>query len=858
MSVKRWAMVLLINLLLIAIVNTTIFSQIPSDASRIFRIEVSECKQEPTERRQTGFLVNDENVTGIVTALHGVADCAQIRAVGLEAELSELQLAKVDIDRDMALLWSKRIEELAANGLEIEVERELIEGNRLSVIGYPVNLGAQLPTRNMTLRGKTELINLVPDNLVRPLYKRQSPNLGIQVLSIEGHLLPGHSGAPIFDQDNRLIGVGNGGLDFGRTEISWAIPWPEINWKSISPGAPDSISSAETKRLNDLREGSLLFFSFVNSDTVIDEIVEKTACISTINAEYESLNELTQALEAAAKRQAVGELFGEFLMAYTQLEDYGLSEDQIRTFTTGYIRVAGNPRYKNHETNLGEVCVSIEAFVTPEDRRKLEPVEITSGLVCALEDLPGPELRRVVENRAVIRALLNYDRKLEVQDENELLRLMKNRVFSGRFDEQTGAYCTTVRGEVLPIEVIALIEGNGFLAPPTQTWSPAPTPTPLATPTATPIQTKISPTDTLKLEQPSLPPRPADLIVYSEQTLSGYITQNTLLKAENSPYIVSDYLTVDVGVTLVIEAGTVIKVAENKLIGVHGSFRSEGSADNPVIITSIRDDEADGHDTNGDLNATGPARGDWGQIYFSPTSSDSFIIHTNIRYGGFHQDRGYYKGNTWYYGNPGNNNVANYEGTVRLDNASPTIRNSTISDGANFAIDANVYSFPVLQGNKLERNDGNGLRIRGGALTTDQPVTYRWSNTDIVYVITENNYLTVGVGVTLQIDPGITVKMGKNSLIGVAGALKVLGTVDQPVTITSLLDDVGGDTNGDLNATQPGAGDWGQIYFSDTSLDEESIIIHTNIRYGGFHQDQGRYQGNTWYYGASQLYCCQL
>ena len=43
----------------------------------VFRVRATDCKFEPVKRVQTGFRLHDE--PGIVTALHGVADCKSIR-----------------------------------------------------------------------------------------------------------------------------------------------------------------------------------------------------------------------------------------------------------------------------------------------------------------------------------------------------------------------------------------------------------------------------------------------------------------------------------------------------------------------------------------------------------------------------------------------------------------------------------------------------------------------------------------------------------------------------------------------------------------------------------------------------------
>ena len=107
---------------------------------------------------------------------------------------------------------------------------------KVYVVGHPYGMYNQLTTVDMSIRisPTAELRTMIPFAESRNLLaNRKSPDLSIQVLSIEGHLVPGHSGAPIFNSENQVIGVGNGGLQGGTTEIVWAIPWHDISWTSI-------------------------------------------------------------------------------------------------------------------------------------------------------------------------------------------------------------------------------------------------------------------------------------------------------------------------------------------------------------------------------------------------------------------------------------------------------------------------------------------------------------------------------------------------------------------------------------------------------------------------------------------------
>lgn len=454
MSLKLF-ITFIVCLVIAIILHPAVYAQSPSNSPFIFNVKSAQCNHKPMVRNQTGFRVKDDKLVGIVTALHGVADCTEIAAIAKDGtEYEHLEIIQVDIDRDAALLWSPQIASLTSAGLSLATVPVEKQGDALYVIGYPLNLDAQLPTMDLSLRGMVELTDLIPANadLLKSLFKRKSPYMGIQVLSIEGDLLPGHSGAPIFNQVDEVVGIGNGGLDLGRVGIAWAVPWQQIEWKIVSPAISDSISEVDIERLKTLRDNDPLFFSFDPSDQDQETtIVEKTVCRSAIGVGYGNIDEFKQDLLNTAKKEAVGELFGELLQGNTKIEDSSVTEDLIQASTAGFVRVAGLPEYKNHEANLAEACVSIKAYITPQDKQALKPEGITSDKVCITDNLPPDDLKTSAEEQAVIRALLNYEPRLEGWNKDQLLPLMKEKEFiDGRFDQATGAYCTQVEGFVLP------------------------------------------------------------------------------------------------------------------------------------------------------------------------------------------------------------------------------------------------------------------------------------------------------------------------------------------------------------------------------------------------------------------------
>lgn len=398
--------------------------------------------------------------------------------------------------------------------------------------------------------------------------------------------------------------------------------------------------------------------------------------------------------------------------------------------------------------------------------------------------------------------------------------------------------------------------------------SSASIPTPLPSLTPSPTATSaVSPIDV----PPSLPPDapaiptpanllsgPSALVATSGGTsVCGTISANTTWAPAGNPYTVTCNVTVNKGVVLTISPGTIVLFNQGTGLTVNGVLKAPGTASSRITFTA---------------NTSTPTRGYWTAITAN-AGGVAILVYAMASYGG---------------GSSGGTIVAN-GGTVVL--AADTISNSNADgvkstsgslvyvlysilasnsgDGIDLvsaksavlesnkilgngsfgvylsdpvaltltknafignANDAAYWQFndtgvasPLISGNTATKNAINGIGIAGSLNTTNLP------SAGIAYVL---NGVTINAGNTVTFGAGSVAKFESGSSLTVNGSLIASRTATSPAFFTSFKDDsVGGDTNGDGNASSPAPGDW---HYIQVNAGGSASLTDTTVTYGGF------------------------
>lgn len=200
--------------------------------------------------------------------------------------------------------------------------------------------------------------------------------------------------------------------------------------------------------------------------------------------------------------------------------------------------------------------------------------------------------------------------------------------------------------------------------------------------------------------------------------LTQYSNIPSLWTKQGSPYIVS--YDIRIGDKFIVEPGVIVKLKSTGGIYAPYGASIKGTADEPIIFTSYKDDSVDG-DTNNDGNKTMPNVGDAHDISFND-SKDIEIENVKVSYMSKGISVSRYTSSYWYF--PGKVTIKNVEVKNNFwgisGNAYPVIENSLIANNITGLRIVNDLLFH----NKVAKINNNRIINNGNGVYTDMRYFY--------------------------------------------------------------------------------------------------------------------------------------
>ncbi len=319
-------------------------------------------------------------------------------------------------------------------------------------------------------------------------------------------------------------------------------------------------------------------------------------------------------------------------------------------------------------------------------------------------------------------------------------------------------------------------------------------------------------------------------------------------------YHATDDLTIGDNTTLSLEPGVVLKCAPGVRLTVLGTLLAPGTADTPIVFTSIHDDSV-GEGISGSDGT--PAPGDWDGIDFYGAAhyeGAGDLDFCQIHYGGgpgANQNAGLHANSSnyiyldncsiafsagpglfstgcspWLVDNVFEQNAGN---GAHCNGGAPTFRDNACLFNGSWGARLEGVTLGSYTGNTGSGNALNGLAVNGSTSANQTWATPASSLFPIVLA----DEVAVSDNTTLTVDSLSVLKGMSEGLLRVYGTLYLNGLAGYPVTLTSIHDDsVGGDTGNDGGSASPG--DWPGIWCYGHSFYEGALSMSwSTLSYAG-------------------------
>jgi parallel beta-helix repeat protein len=215
----------------------------------------------------------------------------------------------------------------------------------------------------------------------------------------------------------------------------------------------------------------------------------------------------------------------------------------------------------------------------------------------------------------------------------------------------------------------------------------------------------------------------------------GTIAGTRTFDFDDIPVFVASSLTLAAASSVTIVPGTILKFGHGQFLLSQGTLNAQGTAEKPIILTSIYDDSAGG-DSNGDRNATTAVPGQWQGLYLD---SNTTARHIDVRYAG---------------------NVSN-PGHTHEPYRIPSVR---IRNGAQVTLDQL----------RLIAAENEGILVQSGTLqlTNSEIIQAGRTAVDVASSATITNTLIQGAPLGVRVQAGASASGTNNAFVGLTNGIR--------------------------------------------------------------------------------------